>query len=252
MKRLCNLIVFCLASLLVSGQRPEPDQLETTRGALTIQPIFHGSVVFAWNNLTIYVDPYGGEKAFKGLTVPDLVLITDIHGDHLNPETLNALETGKATFVVPQAVADQLPSHLKNKMIVLANGGKTSYREIAVSAIPMYNLPESPDSRHPKGRGNGYVLELGGKRIYVSGDTGDIREMRDLKNIDVAFVCMNLPYTMDINAAASAVLEFRPKIVYPYHYRGQDGLSDTETFKKTVNASDPAIDVRLKNWYPTY
>jgi L-ascorbate metabolism protein UlaG (beta-lactamase superfamily) len=113
----------------------------------------------------------------------------------------------------------------------------------------MYNLPEAPDSRHTKGRGNGYVLTLGGKLVYISGDTEDIREMRSLKNIDVAFVCMNLPYTMDIEQASSAVLEFKPKIVYPYHYRGQGGLNDVEGFKKLVNAVNPSIEVRLRNWY---
>jgi L-ascorbate metabolism protein UlaG (beta-lactamase superfamily) len=113
----------------------------------------------------------------------------------------------------------------------------------------MYNLPETADSRHTKGRGNGYVINIGGKNIYISGDTEDIPEMRALKNIDVAFVCMNLPYTMDINQAASAVLAFKPKIVYPYHYRGSGGLSDVAAFKKMVNEKDPKIDVRLAEWY---
>ena len=114
----------------------------------------------------------------------------------------------------------------------------------------MYNLPEAADSRHTKGRGNGYILTMGGKKIYLSGDTEDIPEMRALKDIDVAFVCMNLPFTMDINQAASAVLEFKPKIVYPYHYRGQGGLADVEGFKKLVNAGNPKIEVRLRSWYP--
>ena len=113
----------------------------------------------------------------------------------------------------------------------------------------MYNLPDDKDARHSKGRGNGYVLTLGGKRIYISGDTEDIPEMRALKSIDVAFVCMNLPYTMDINQAAGAVLEFKPKVVYPYHYRGQGGLAEVEGFKKLVNAGSKSIDVRLRNWY---
>ena len=116
----------------------------------------------------------------------------------------------------------------------------------------MYNLPESAESRHTKGRGNGYVLTMGGKKVYLSGDTSDIPEMRKLKGIDIAFVCMNLPYTMDIEQAASAVLDFNPKIVYPYHYRGQGGLSDVEAFSKLVAAGNKSIDVRLRNWYPQY
>ncbi len=108
----------------------------------------------------------------------------------------------------------------------------------------MYNLTADRLKFHDKGRGNGYVLTLGGKRVYLSGDTEDILEMRALKNIDVAFVCMNLPYTMTVDQAASAVREFKPKIVYPYHYRG----SDLEKFKTAVG-SDLGVDVRIRDWY---
>jgi L-ascorbate metabolism protein UlaG (beta-lactamase superfamily) len=115
----------------------------------------------------------------------------------------------------------------------------------------MYNLPESPTAMHTKGRGNGYVLGIGGRRIYLSGDTQGIPEMRALKDIDVAFVCMNLPYTMAVDEAADAVLAFKPHIVYPYHYRGQGGLSDVNAFKAKVEAGDKNIEVRLRNWYPS-
>jgi L-ascorbate metabolism protein UlaG (beta-lactamase superfamily) len=103
---------------------------------------------------------------------------------------------------------------------------------------------------HTKGRGNGYVLGIGGKNIYISGDTQGIPEMRALKNIDVAFICMNLPYTMDVKEAADAVLAFKPKIVYPFHYRGTSGLSDVNGFKSLVDAGNEGIEVRIRNWYP--
>lgn len=248
------LLLCCFA--LVAGatqaqQRAAPDQIATKKGPLTIQPITHATLVLTWNGKTIYVDPTGGAEAFAGLPAPDLVLITDIHGDHMDPKTLTALRLGKAALVVPKAVADQLPSELDERVAVLANGRKLDTLGLRIMAIPMYNLPETADSRHPKGRGNGYVLTLADKTVYLSGDTEDIAEMRALKNIDVAFICMNLPYTMDINQAAQAVLAFKPRIVYPYHYRGQQGLSDVEGFKKLVNTGDPKIDVRLRNWYPT-
>jgi L-ascorbate metabolism protein UlaG (beta-lactamase superfamily) len=249
MKRITLLVFFSVLFFLVQAQRPAPDKIETSSGPLMIQPINHGTLVLTWNNKTIYIDPYPNAKAFDGIAPADLILITDIHGDHLNAETLNAIETSKAKLIVPQAVADQLPEKLKGKGTVLANGKKITEAGITITAIPMYNLPETPDSRHTKGRGNGYVLNLGGKMVYISGDTEDIPEMRALKNIDVAFVCMNLPYTMDIEQASSAVLEFKPKIVYPYHYRGQGGLNDVEGFKKLVNAVNSSIDVRLRNWY---
>jgi len=249
------LITFFLISIFTfasQAQRSDADKFNTSEGPLNIQPILHGTLALTWNNLTIINDPYGGAKAFEGIAVPDLVLITDIHGDHLNKETLGALDMSKSSLVVPQAVADQLPENLKPKAVIINNGESKTVKGIEISAIPMYNLPDDASSRHTKGRGNGYILNLGGKHVYISGDTEDIPEMRNLTDIDIAFVCMNLPYTMDIDQAASAVLEFKPKIVYPFHYRGQGGLNDVEGFKKLVNDKNNDIEVRLRNWYPQY
>jgi L-ascorbate metabolism protein UlaG (beta-lactamase superfamily) len=252
MKKNSLLIFICTLANYAFAQAPTTDLIETNSGTLTIEPIYHASLVLKWNNKTIYVDPSGGDKAFKKIASPDLVLITDIHQDHLDLETLKSINTTKATFIVPQAVADKLPAHLKSKAIVIKNGESKTQMGINITALPMYNLPEEADSRHPKGRGNGYLLSMGGKIIYISGDTEDIREMRILKNVDIAFVCMNLPYTMSINQAADAVLEFKPHIVYPYHYRGENGLSDVEEFKKMVNDKNAKIEVRLRNWYPGF
>lgn len=249
MHKIIPLLLLSVFTSATPAQTTAADKIQTNKGELSIQPIVHATMVLSWNNKTIYIDPYNGAKGFSGLAAPDVILITDIHPDHLDLNTLNAIETSKATFIVPKAVAEKLPENLKNKCVILQNGEKTTQKEINVEAIAMYNLPEAADAMHTKGRGNGYILNLGGKNIYISGDTEDITEMRNLKNIDVAFVCMNLPYTMDINQAASAVLAFKPAIVYPFHYRGKDGLSDTEAFKKLVNAGDKNIDVRLRNWY---
>lgn len=244
------LLLFTVILFQAKAQRATADLIPTNKGQLTIQPITHGSVVLIWDNKTIYVDPYGGAQSYEGIPLPDLILITDIHGDHMDLKTLEGINTSRAVMVVPQAVAEKLPQNYKEKVVVIGNGDKTEQKGISITAIPMYNLPESADSRHPKGRGNGYVLNIAGKNIYFSGDTEDIPEMRSLKNIDVAFICMNLPFTMDVDQAAQAVLAFQPKIVYPYHYRGQNGLSDVEAFKKAVSAGNNKIEVRLKNWYP--
>jgi L-ascorbate metabolism protein UlaG (beta-lactamase superfamily) len=249
MKTLLFLLLAVIATESIA-QRAAADEISTSAGPLKIQPLMHATLAFTWEGKTIYADPQGGAKVFEGLAEPDLVLITDIHGDHFNPETLQALNLSHAILVVPQAVADKMTDELKAKATVINNGQTISKLGISITAIPMYNLPESPDSKHTKGRGNGYVLTFGGKNIYLSGDTAGIPEMRSLKNIDVAFVCMNLPYTMDVKEAADAVIAFKPKIVYPYHYRGQNGLSDTEAFKKLVNDGDKGIEVRLRNWYP--
>ncbi len=227
------------------AQLPEKDRI----GAIEIQPILHGTLALEYEDQVIYADPYGGAERFSNITPPTLVLITDIHGDHLNLETLSALPLDNATLVVPQAVADELPEGLGKETVVIGNGNSTAVNGITISAVPMYNLPETEESRHPKGRGNGYILNLGEQRVYISGDTEDIPEMRALNDIDIAFVCMNMPYTMTVEQAASAVNEFAPAVVYPYHYRGRPEMSDTEKFKALVEADNTTTEVRLRNWY---
>ncbi len=250
MKKPATLLLIFL-SFAMAAVYAQTDEIKTDKGPLKIIPILHGTVAFQWNGLTIFNDPYGGADLFKELPAPDLIFITDIHGDHLNQETLNGLDLSKATLIVPQAVADQLPEAMKSKAKVLANGETTEQKGLSVEALPMYNLPESADSRHTKGRGNGYIINFGGKRVYISGDTSDIPEMRNLKNIDVAFVCMNLPYTMSVEQAADAITDFKPAVVYPFHYRGQGGLADVDKFKELVNAETKDVEVRLRKWYPS-
>lgn len=240
--------VCCLLSLQVYAQK---DILPARGGEITISPVLHGSLVLQWQGKTIYVDPYGGADKFSAYPAPDLVLITDIHGDHLHPETLKGLDLKQAELIAPKAVMDQLDAGLVfKKKHTLANGAESKWKAIQIKAMPMYNLPDTADARHPKGRGNGYVLTMGDKRIYIAGDTEAIPEMRQLKDIDVAFVPMNLPYTMDIQQAASGVLDFKPRIVYPYHFRGSEGKSDVAAFKQLVEQKDRSIDVRLRTWYP--
>jgi len=230
--------------------QPGPsDTVQTKMGALLIRPVQHASLILTVNGVTIYADPSGADF-FKGMAAPDIILVTDIHGDHFDVKTIEAVKKAGTILVVSQVVADKLPAADKDHLVVLKNGEKSTQSGITITAIPMYNLPESPTAMHTKGRGNGYVLGIGGKLIYISGDTQGIPEMRSLKDIDVAFVCMNLPYTMDVKEAADAVLAFKPKIVYPYHYRGQNGLSDVHAFKSLVEAGNQKIEVRLRNWYP--
>ena len=223
---------------------------QTEDSEIKIIPIAHATIVLEWKNITIYVDPVGGAAAFEGQKQPDLILITDVHGDHLSVETLEALNTVKAKIIVPQAVADKIPENFTPQLDVLNNGDSKERYGITVEAIPMYNLREEALKFHEKGRGNGYVLNIDNQRLYFSGDTEDIPEMRALKNIDKAFICMNLPYTMTPDRAADAVLEFKPKQVYPYHYRGRPDVSDVAQFKELVNAENSNIEVVQLDWYP--
>jgi len=245
-------ITFLLLSfffLQINAQLITPDVINTKNGDITIQPITHGTLVLTYNNKTIYIDPYGGADKFKDLAKPDFILITDIHQDHLNIKTLKGIDTKEAIFIVPQAVADKLPNEYKNQVEVLNNRQGIHRLGLFISAVAMYNLPESEDAYHTKGRGNGYIINFDDTKVYVSGDTSAIPEMRQLYDIDVAFVCMNLPYTMDIQEASSAVLDFKPAIVYPYHYRGTDGMLDIKKFKELVNKENTEINVRLRDWY---
>lgn len=241
--------LFVFAVSHANAQLTKPDTIPGSKGNIIVQPVYHAALVLQWNGKCIYIDPYNGAGAYKTLPKPDLVLITDIHGDHMDMKTLQALDLKSATLVVPEAVADKIPGEWKEKTLVLNNGSTTEQSGISIQAIPMYNLPDDATSRHTKGRGNGYILTLGDKQFYISGDTEDIPEMRSLKNVDVAFICMNIPYTMTEEQAAGAVLDFKPKIVYPFHYRGQGGFSDTKKFKMLVGKGDPSIEVRLKDWY---
>lgn len=247
MKKLILLFTFtALSSASIFAQLSStPDVFDTDKGELTINPINHGTVAFTFDGKTIFVDPYGGAEKFSRFDAPDLILITDIHGDHLNPNTLDGLDTENTTFVVPQAVADRMDESYKDRLVILANEETKEVLGMNITGVAMYNLPDDESSRHSKGRGNGYVIDFGGKHVYLSGDTEDVPEMRNLENIDIAFVCMNLPYTMDIYQAASAVIEFEPVVMYPYHHRGQD----IEKFKTLIELAEIDTKIRLKDWY---
>ncbi len=238
--------------LAAAGADRAGDRIPTDRGDLIVYPIEHATLVLTWNGKAIYVDPVGGAKPFEGLPKPDIVLVTDIHFDHLDVPTLEALvlPESRVRIVAPKAVAAKLPpGPLTEKTTVLGHGQQTKLDGASVEAVPAYNTTPARQKFHPKGRGNGYLLQLGGKRVYIAGDTEDIPETRKLKEIDVAFLPMNLPYTMDVKQAADAVRQFKPKIVYPYHYRsGGATKTDLKQFE-TLVGTESGVEVRLREWY---
>jgi len=248
-KRFFVFTVACgfLAPVVIAGSS-SVGTIATGQGPLTIHPVEHATFVMQWNGKTIAVDPIGGEAPYKVYGEVDLILITHIHGDHLSVETVQGLAGSSTVIVAPASVTEKFPEADQSRISVVANGESVNWGESVIQAIPMYNLTPDRQAFHPKGRGNGYVVTLGGTRIYIAGDTEDIPEMRALQDIDAAFVCMNLPYTMDVTAAADAVLEFKPKVVFPYHYRGKGGMSDLDEFRSLV-AKDPKIEVRVLDWY---
>ncbi len=221
------------------------NSFETEAGTVTVHPVSHASFVMETPAGVIYSDPVGDPAQYSDFPAPDLILVTHQHGDHYNADTLQALMGEGTHLVTNPAVADMLPEGMEAE--VLANGDSTTWNDMAIDAIPAYNMTEDRLDFHPEGRDNGYVLTMGDFRVYISGDTEDIPEMRALEDIDLAFVCMNLPFTMDAEAAASAVQEFAPTYVYPYHYRGRDGgTQDPQAFAEMVA---DASDVRMGDWY---
>jgi L-ascorbate metabolism protein UlaG (beta-lactamase superfamily) len=230
-----------LAAFSALGAPVRPVQeIQTNASPLKITPINHASLLIEDGHQALYVDPTSAGN-YEGLPPADLILITDIHGDHMDPKALAKLQKDGTVIYAPDAVAKTVTTAK-----VIRNGESQTVGAWKIEAVPMYNLKRGPSEGklfHDKGRGNGYVLTYGGKRIYIAGDTEGTPEMRALKNIDVAFVCMNLPYTMPPEEAAEAVRAFHPKVVYPYHYRG----SDVKAFEAALAGS--GITVKLIDWY---
>jgi L-ascorbate metabolism protein UlaG (beta-lactamase superfamily) len=254
MKSANVLLLLCLVGAPVFAAR-SVEEFQTSAGPLKITILQHASFFIEAGGQVVAVDPAQGP--WDSAPKADLILITDIHGDHLSPAIIQKLKksggssltltgVGGAGGAVTRIIAPKAVAATVTEATVMNNGDTQTIGPWKIEAIPMYNLKRGPSAGtfyHDKGRGNGYVVTYGNFRIYIAGDTENIPEMRALRNIDVAFVPMNLPYTMTPEEAAEAVRAFKPKIVYPYHYMG----SDINAFAAALRGS--MIDVRLRNWY---
>lgn len=230
----CGLAVV-VATVAVTALQTS-DTLPAEGGDIVVTPIYHASVQLAHAGTIIHVDPWG-QGDYSTAQPADLILLTDNHPDHLDAQAIRRVRKPGAPVVGPAVVAADVPD-----AIVMANGETRTVAGVAIAAVPMYNLQGDPVF-HTKGRGNGYVLTLGGRRIYIAGDTSCTPEVRGMKDVDLAFLPMNLPYTMSPAEAADCAKAFKPRIVYPYHYRGQD----LEIFAAALK--DEPIEVRIRDWY---
>jgi L-ascorbate metabolism protein UlaG (beta-lactamase superfamily) len=234
-------ILLLLAAVCAAAQTPPPRTLElqSSSGVIRLTAIRHASFLLEAAGKVLCVDPAQGD--FASLPKADFILYTHIHGDHFVPAILEQVRKPDTQILAPRVVADKIPGAQ-----VMANGEKREFGPWSVEALPMYNMKRGPSPGtfyHDKGQGNGYVVSLGGRRIYIAGDTEGIPEMRALKNIDLALIPMNLPYTMPPEEAADAVRAFHPRVAVPYHYRG----SDLAVFEKALAGS--GIEVKLLAWY---
>jgi L-ascorbate metabolism protein UlaG (beta-lactamase superfamily) len=206
---------------------------------LTLTFYGHGTIGMRYGNTVIHVDPVTEFADYANAPKADIILVTHEHSDHLDLDAIAALRKDSTSVVVASKCAGKVAG-----AIVLHNGEHRSLEGIRVDAVPAYNVVHmrAPDSPfHPRGHGNGYVLTFGARRVYVAGDTENTREMKALKGIDIAFLPMNLPYTMTPEMVADAARAFRPKILYPYHF----GDTDTATLTSLL-ALEKGIEVRIR------
>ncbi len=238
-----NLFFIALAAVTAvsafSQQKSEKDTISTSGGDLEITFIGHGTLMFNYNGKIIHADPYSKLADYSALPKADIILITHHHGDHLDTKAIENIRTGKTEILLTKLCFEQI-----KEGTVMNNGDVKTFEGIKVEAVPAYNIQHKRDNGepfHPKGTCNGYVITFGNKKVYIAGDTENIPEMKSLKNIDIAFLPMNLPYTMTPEMTADAAKSFKPKILYPYHF----GSTDLNKFSDLMKDA-PDIEIRLR------
>ncbi len=221
-------------------KKPQVDTIKTEGGDLAITLIGHGTLAFAYQGKVVHVDPWSRLADYSQMPKADLILITHEHSDHLDPKAIETLRKDSTVILLTQACAEKVPGGK-----IIKNGETQTVAGLKIEAVPAYNIVQKrPDGTafHPKGSGNGYVLNFGKTRVYVAGDTENIAEMKNLKNIAVAFLPMNLPYTMTPEQAAEAAKVFMPNILYPYHFGQTDPKRLVELLKDAKG-----IEVRIRD-----
>jgi len=226
--------------VVLAQSASQTDVIKTSGGDLKITFIGHGTLMFDYNGKVIHVDPWSKLADYSKLPKADLILVTHEHQDHLDTDVLDKIKKEKTEVILTETCAQKAKGGT-----VMHNGDVKTFTGLKVEAVPAYNLVhkrESGQPFHPKGVGNGYVITFGDKKVYIAGDTENVPEMKNLTNIDVAFLPMNLPYTMTPEMAAEAVKSFGPKVVYPYHF----GSTDTQALVDLL-ADETGVEVRLRS-----
>jgi L-ascorbate metabolism protein UlaG (beta-lactamase superfamily) len=237
---LATAVVLCLAFTAVAGAEKQTDAIKTAQGDLGITFLGHGTLMFTFGGKVIHIDPWGKQADYSKLPKADLILVTHEHQDHLDTAVIDALKKDGTEIILTEKCVQK-----GAKGQVMANGDVKTAAGAKIEAVPAYNLVHMREPGvpfHPKGAGNGYVITFGDKRVYIAGDTENTPEMKALKDIDVAFLPMNLPYTMTPEMVADAAKAFKPKVLYPYHTGETDLAKLTELMKGTEG-----VEVRLRS-----
>jgi len=237
------LLIFAFMENSFAQKVLEKDTIKTSDGNLVMHFIGHASLMFEYKNQIIQIDPTEREFDYALLPKADFVLITHEHGDHFDTLALNKTQKPETKFIMTQICANKFSQ--KTNVTILRNTENQNFSLFKIEAVPAYNVVNKRPTGeffHPKGDGNGYILTFADKRIYVAGDTEDIIEMSDFKAIDVAFLPMNLPYTMNVEMCANAARLCKPKILYPYHF----GKTDTNELVKLLK-DNKSIEVRIRH-----
>lgn len=235
-------LLIVIPTSFFAQEKFEKDLVKTSSGDLAMTFIGHGTLMFEWNNLVIHIDPVTREADYTKLPDADLILVTHEHGDHLDLTAINHVLTDDCPVIMTQACLDNLEDF--KPAVVMKNGNTKTIKGIKIEAIPAYNIEHKrPNGQpyHPKGSGNGYILTFGDTRVLIAGDTENIPEIKELKNIDIAFLPMNLPYTMSPEMVADAAKAFRPGILYPYHF---GNTNTNEIIELLKDESDIKVRIR--------
>jgi L-ascorbate metabolism protein UlaG (beta-lactamase superfamily) len=235
------ILVFMVAAYpaITEVQDFEEDTFKTSKGDLKITFIGHGTLMFTFGGKVIHIDPVSREADYADFPKADLILVTHEHGDHLDPGVIQILRTEKTDIILTEKCAEKVEGGH-----IMKNGDVETFQGLKIEAVAAYNIVHMRGENmpyHPKGVGNGYIITFGDKRVYVAGDTENTPEMKALKDIDIAFLPMNLPYTMSPEMVADAAKAFRPKVLYPYHF----GRTDTSIIVELLK-NEKDIEVRIR------
>jgi len=236
MKPVSLLLLALAAGSVKAEEPPASDSIPLPGGSLKINFLGHGTLMLDYKGWIIHVDPVSAEADYAALPPADLILVTHEHGDHLDPAAVARISRPGTVIVANPASAEKLAG-----AVVLRNGESRTVGSVKIEAVPAYNTSPGRDRFHPKGRDNGYLLTIDGRRLYIAGDTEDTPEMKALKNVDIAFLPMNQPYTMTPEQVAKAARAFKPRLLYPYHY------GDTDPARLVALLEGKGVEVRVRS-----